>query len=76
MADRLKEVNITASTALQLAKNLDVADTSKYAELTNLGVVCEQALEERQYEPQKLVEALIVTKGLGRYVKGLVCEYY
>ena len=76
MADRLKEVGITAEKALQFAKNLGVADPSKYAEITNLGVVCEQALVERIYEPQKMVEALIVTKGLGRYVKGLVCKYY
>ena len=75
MADRLKVVGITAEKAVQFAKNLGVADPSKYAQITKLGVVCEQALKERIHEPQKVVEALIVTKGLGRYAKGLVCKF-
>lgn len=76
MAERLKDVDITADHARQLAECLNVSDTLKYAEITKLGVVCQQALDERLYEPQDLVEALIITRGLGRYVKGLVCEFY
>ncbi len=76
MTKRIQRIEIERSVALELERLLGLEKTVTV--LNDVLAICLKWIEKkREYcTPQKLVRALILTKGLGRYASMLVCKYY
>lgn len=75
MAERLQGVTVSEPTAQQFLTHLGIQDPSGFSQQTDLESLCKMWLAqvEREHHPAMLIEALILTRGLGRHASELAC---
>lgn len=78
MVEKLDGKHVSLELANEFRVTLGLDDNDVPANQTDLGVICKQWILKKTAacSPEALVEALVLTPGLGKFASGIGCKMY